>query len=451
VRWGLRPRLVVAFMAVALLGAAITTLYSNLSLTSQLSASAKTRIANSAKHFGDVAAVLAADGRWSQQSVETLHHLAQIDFLAVRVYDARGRLVFEHPPSAPVEAGAAATAPVTAGDRRIGRVVVSRDDGRLFSAEEVQLRSQLVRENVLAGAVSVAVALAVALYLAVTLSRPLRRIRAGAEAMGAGDLEVRVPESGDPEISAVAAALNSLAETLQQEESLRKENVADLAHELRTPVMGLLARNEAAQDGVLDDEAANLAAMHDEALRLGRLLDDLSSLAEAQRPGLLLDLELVDLAKVARAQVAAFAPAFAEKGIAFDATLDPAPVEGEPKRLEQVLGNLLSNALRYTDAGGRVRVRVAQADGRAVLDVLDTGIGIAAGDVPHVFTRFWRGEKSRSRATGGAGIGLSIVRELVRAHGGDVQVQSAPGEGSRFRVTLPLAAAPAPKVPPPAP
>jgi signal transduction histidine kinase len=445
VRWGLRPRLIIAFVAVALLGAAVTTVYSNLSLTARLEESARARLANSAKHFGEAAAVLTEDGRWTQQSIETMHHLAQIDFLAVQVRDAAGEPVFEHPPLAPPEPGAAASAPIRIGTRRIGSVTVSRDDGHLFTEEELALRGELARTNILAGVASLAVALAAALYLAVTLSRPLRRIRAGAEAMGAGDLEARVPESGDAEIRAVAEALNGLAETLQQEEELRKENVADLAHELRTPVMGLLARIEAAQDGVLADEAANLAAMHDEALRLTRLLDDLSSLAEAQRPGLLLDLEAVDLAGVARAQAAAFAPRFAEKGIAFAQELEPALVEGEPKRLEQVLANLLSNALRYTDPGGSVMVRLARADGRAVLDVRDTGIGIAEADVAHVFTRFWRGEKSRSRATGGAGIGLSIVRELVRAHGGEVTVQSAPGEGSVFRVTLPLAVPAAPR------
>lgn len=438
-RWGLRPRLIVAFVAVALLGAAVTTVYSNLSLTARLEESARGRLANSARHFGEAAAVLTENGRWTQQGIETMHHLAQIDFLAVQVRDAGGKLVFEHPPLAPPEPGAAASAPIELGDRVIGSVTVSRDDGRLFTEEELALRSELARTNIIAGVVSLAVGLAVALYLAVTLSRPLRRIRAGAEAMGDGDLGVRVPESGDAEIRAVAEALNGLAETLQQEEELRKESVADLAHELRTPVMGLLARIEAAQDGVLEDEAANLAAMHDEALRLARLLDDLSSLAEAQRPGLLLDLGVVDLAAVARAQAEAFAPRFAEKGIAFEDVLTAAAVEGERKRLEQILANLLSNALRYTDTGGRVDLRVRQSGGLAVLDVRDTGIGIAADDVQHVFTRFWRGEKSRSRATGGAGIGLSIVRELVRAHGGVVEVQSVPGEGSLFRVKLPLA------------
>jgi signal transduction histidine kinase len=437
VRGGLRTRLVIAFVAVALLGALVTTVYSSLSLTARLETSAEARLQNSALHFGEVAAVVSDGSGWNQQSIETLHHLAQIDSLAARLFDARGELVFEHPASGPVEPGAAASAPVMAGERRIGRVDISRDDGRLFTAEEIQLRSQLLRTNLIAGVTSAAIALAVALYLAVTLSRPLRRIRAGAEAMGAGDLATRVPESGDDEIAAVAVALNRLAETLQQEEGLRKESVADLAHELRTPVMGILARVEAAQDGVLEDDAANLSAMHDEALRLSRLLDDLSALAEAERPGLLLDAEPVDLAAIARAQTAAFAGAFAEKGIALEADLRPAEVNGEPKRLEQVVVNLLSNALRYTDTGGRVLVTVRPDDGAALLEVSDTGIGIAEEDLPRVFTRFWRGEKSRSRDTGGAGIGLSIVKELVQAHGGAVEVESTPGQGSLFRVTLP--------------
>ncbi len=437
-RWGLRARLLVAFVAVALLGTVVSTVYSSVSLTSRLEASARARLHNSAIHFGDVAAVVSQNGGWSRQSIETLHHLAQIDFLAVDLYDASGKLIFSHPPSAPVQAGAAATAPVKVGARRIGTVVVSRDDGRLFSSEEIQLRQELVRMHVVAGVVSAVIAVLVALSLAVTLSRPLRRIRAGAEAMSAGDLDARVPKSGDEEMAAVADALNRLAETLQHEEGLRKENVADLAHELRTPVMGILARVEAAQDGVLEDEAANLSAMHDEALRLTRLLDDISALAEAERPGLLLEAKPVDLAAVAGAQTAAFADAFADKGVALSSGLEPAIVDGDPKRLEQIVVNLLSNALRYTDAGGTARVVVRPDGGEALLEVADTGIGIAPEDLPHVFTRFWRGEKSRSRDTGGAGIGLSIVKELVQAHGGTIAVESAPGNGSVFRVVLPL-------------
>lgn len=437
-RWGLRARLVLAFVAVALLGTAITTIYASASLTSHLETSAKTRLHNSASHFGDVAAVVSEDGRWNQQAIETLHHLAQLEFLAVSLSDASGRQVLSHPPSEPVQEGAAVTAPVTVGSRKIGTVVVSRDDGRLFTVEEIRLREELLSMHLVAGIVSAAIAVLVALYLAVTLSRPLRSIRAGADAMSAGDLDARVPETGDDEIASVADALNRLAETLQQEETLRKESVADLAHELRTPVMGILARVEAAQDGVLDDEGANLSAMHDEALRLARLLDDLSALAEAERPGLLLDAEPVDLAAIARSQASAFAAVFADRRIVLSTDLEPAIVQGEPKRLEQIVVNLLSNALRYTDAEGSVGVVVSRRGDQALLEVRDTGIGIAAEDLPRVFTRFWRSDKSRSRDTGGAGIGLSIVKELVQAHNGAITVESAPGQGSTFRVTLPL-------------
>jgi two-component system sensor histidine kinase BaeS len=307
-----------------------------------------------------------------------------------------------------------------------------------LTAEETALLRQLNRMHLVAGFASALVALAVALLLALTLSRPLRQIRAGAEAMGAGELDARVEETGDAEIRAVAKALNRLAETLKQEESLRKASVADLAHELRTPVMGLLGRIEAAQDGVLQDEARNLVAMHDEATRLGRLLDDLSALADAERPGTLLGVEPVDLAEIADGQGSVFADRFAEKGITLRCDLLPTVVEGDRRRLEQIVVNLLANALRYTDAGGHVDLVVRRAGGDAVLEVVDTGIGIAAGDIPQVFLRFWRGERSRSRETGGAGIGLSIVHALVQAHGGRITVESEVGVGSVFRVVFPV-------------
>jgi two-component system sensor histidine kinase BaeS len=145
----------------------------------------------------------------------------------------------------------------------------------------------------------------------------------------------------------------------------------------------------------------------------------------------------VDLSAVAAGPAEALAQGFADKGIAFTTDLHSAVVAGDRKRLEQVVVNLLTNALRYTDAGGSVNLDVRRVGNDAVLEVADSGVGIPPEDLPHVFTRFWRGEKSRSRATGGAGIGLSIVQELVRAHGGQVSVESAVGKGTVFRVLLP--------------
>jgi len=428
----------VALVGIALLAANLATVYSYLSLRSHVTAAAKERLARTAEHFGDLAGVAYMNaGGWNEESHELIVHLAQADGLAATVVDGRGRDVVVIPPAASPEEGAVVTAPVRIGMRTVGSVTVSQADGRLLTPVETRLAHELNRMHLAAGLTSAIVAVAVALYLAWTLSGSLRLIRGGAERMRAGDLDTRVKEGGDDEVRAVARALNDLAETLQQEESLRKESVDDLAHELRTPVMGLLARIEAAQDGVLDDEAANLAAMHDEATRLTRLLDDLSLLADAARPGLLLERTPVDLAAVADRRAGAVRQQFENKGIALSWEVEPVVVDGDFKRLEQIVANLLSNALRYTDPGGRVVVRVRLESGNAILEVADTGIGVAEGDVEHVFERFWRGEKSRSRTTGGAGIGLAIVKELVRAHGGQVSVDSAPGEGSTFRVTLP--------------
>jgi two-component system sensor histidine kinase BaeS len=439
-RWGLRARLVVALVGVALLAADMATIYSNLQLSSYVTSAAEARLARSATHFAEVVGVVYTDsGGWTPDAMAELGHLAQVDGLAVSLVDADGEPLLTLLPSSPPEAGASVAAPVTAGGRMIGELSVSQADGRLLTAEEVRLRQALNRMHLIAGVVSAAIALAVALYLALTLSRPLRRIRAGAEALGGGLLDTRVEEGGDAEVRAIAQALNRLAQTLQREEELRKESLADLAHELRTPVNSLLGRIEAAQDGVLADEAANLGAMHEEAVRLAQLLDDLSSLAEAERPGLLLNIEPVDLAALAAAQLGSFGDALREKGISVSSDLHEARVDGDPKRLRQIVVNLFSNAVRYTDAGGEVRVTVGRRGDDVLLEVADTGIGIPTADLPNVFTRFWRGEKSRSRVTGGAGIGLAIVHELVRAHGGRITVASEVGAGSVFRVLIPSA------------
>ena len=437
---GLRGRLVVSFVGVALLAADLATIYSNLSLNSHVKAAAEARLARSATHFADVAGVVYADsGGWTPEAKQSLVHLAEADGLAATIVDAGGAEVLTLPPTNQPEKDAIATATIIVDGAAAGEVSVSQDDGRLLTAAETTLSHRLNRMHLVAGATSAAVALAVALYLAWSLSNPLRRIRAGAERMRKGELGARVKERGDEEVRAVAHALNSLADTLQREEALRKESVADLAHEMRTPVMGLLARIEAAQDRVFSDESANLAAMHDEALRLSRLLDDISSLADAQRPGLLLERGAVDLAAVAGQQLAAASTQFAQKDIDVITELEPVVVSGDERRLQQIIVNLLSNALRYTDAGGRVTVRVFREGESAVLEVADTGIGIAEGDMEHVFERFWRGEKSRSRTTGGTGIGLAVVQGLARAHGGRAEVSSELGVGTTFRVTLAIA------------
>lgn len=427
-RLGLRARLALALVGVALLAVAVATYLSNRGLHHRVTDTAEARLERSAGHFAEVAAAVYEDqGSWTPQAQETLGHLARLDGLDVRV---DGSL-----PEPSAEAVV-----VVDGDE-VARLSVALAGGALLTPEEASLQDSLDRLHVAAAIVSSLAALALALLLAETLSRPLRRIRRTAQRMEEGDLSARVTPAGDPEIRAVGSSLNRLAETLQEEERIRKAGLADIAHELRTPVSALLSRIEAAQDGVFRSSKANLAAMHSEAVRLARLLDDLSRLSDAELPGLLVERHPVELAEVAATQARTFEPLFATKGLRFEADLEPVVVYGDADRLGQVVANLLSNALRYTEHGGTVTLRLREVGPEAVLDVVDSGIGIAEDDLRHVFKRFWRGEKSRSRATGGSGIGLAIVHELVDAHGGRVEVSSSPGAGSTFRVLVPVAGA----------
>jgi signal transduction histidine kinase len=258
--------------------------------------------------------------------------------------------------------------------------------------------------------------------------------------MRRGDLTARARIHGGAELEQLADAFNELASTLAREDESRRAAAADIAHELRTPVAGIVSRIEAAQDGVMADEAANLEAMHAEALRLAHLIDDVGQLAEAERPDLLISHTDLDLADTCALRAAAYEGFFAAKGIAFETRIAAAPMHGDARRLEQVIDNLLANALRYTDPGGRVELDVSRGVAGCVVEVRDTGMGIAPEDLPHVFDRFWRSDRSRSRATGGSGIGLAVVRELVRAHRGRVELRSELGCGTVARVVLPTGA-----------
>ena len=434
----LRARLAVALVAVALFAVALAALIGNLGLSSRLDEAARTRLAGSATHVADIAAAAYSESRaWNEAARSELSHVASLDGLRIALVGADGDLVA----IGPRPRGSMAQAPVAVGGRRVATVVISAAGGSLLTPEESHLAHSLDQLHLIAAGAAALAALLAGLLLAQTLTRPLRRIRAVAERLERGELDARVEVGPEPEMRAVGRALNRLAETLEHEEELRKESVMDLSHELRTPVAGMLSRIEAAEDGVLPLEE-NLAALHADALRLTGLLDDLARLADAERPGLLLDKVPLDLGELATTIAQSFAPRCADTGIALEVRTEPAWVTGDAGRLAQVLSNLLSNALRYTEAGGQIAVNVEHTGDAAILEVTDSGIGIAPEDLRHIFTRFWRGDRSRSRATGGSGIGLAIVAELVRAHDGRIDVDSTPGRGSRFRVVFPALARP---------
>jgi two-component system sensor histidine kinase BaeS len=288
-----------------------------------------------------------------------------------------------------------------------------------------------------------AVTVAVTAVVATRLVRPLRALTEAAQQPP--DRHVRVPVTTRDETGILAAAFNELTERRERLEAQRKAMVSDIAHELRSPLTNIRGWLEVTRDGVVDPDPALLAALHDEALVLQRVIDDLRDLADADAGTLRLHPEPVRCDELLDQVVAAHRVAADAAGVTLRTTVDGTPwLDADPVRMRQALGNLVSNALRHTPADGTVTL-AARRDGDGVGDVLlevtDTGTGIAADDLPHVFDRFWRAEKSRSRRTGGSGLGLPIVRHLVAAHGGTVDAASEPGAGSVFTLRLPGAPA----------
>ncbi|MEU1404585.1 HAMP domain-containing sensor histidine kinase [Streptomyces sp. NPDC005728] len=286
-----------------------------------------------------------------------------------------------------------------------------------------------------------AVTVAVTAVVAVRLVRPLRALTAAAQQPP--ELHVRVPVTTRDETGILAEAFNDLTERRERLEAQRKAMVSDIAHELRSPLTNIRGWLEVVRDGVVDPDPALLASLHEESLVLQRIIDDLQDLAAADAGTLRLHREPLHAGDLLDQVAAAHRVAADAAGVALRAEADDSAwLEADPVRMRQALGNLVSNALRHTPADGTVTLAARREGEDVVLTVTDTGPGIAPEDLPHVFDRFWRAEKSRSRRTGGSGLGLPIVRHLVAAHGGTAEAASEPGRGAVFTLRLPAAAPP---------
>ncbi|BCV21070.1 sensor histidine kinase [Moorella sp. Hama-1] len=277
------------------------------------------------------------------------------------------------------------------------------------------------------------------LYLARRIARPLSRLTAAVQGLAAGGYKQRLDLTGDYEIARLVAAFNEMAARLEKYEALRRNMVADVAHELRTPLTVLRGQLESLQAGAIEAKPEVIISLHDEILRLTRLVHDLQELSLAEARQLTLHQELLNLVEVIQRVMNFFQVEAEDKNVTLDldASSESIMVRGDRDRLAQVLINLLGNALRYTPAGGRVGVSARQEGGDVIVAVTDSGAGIDPADLPYVFERFYRPDKSRTRAQGGAGLGLAIAKGFVEAHGGRIWAESHPGRGSKFTFTLP--------------
>ncbi len=336
-------------------------------------------------------------------------------------------------------------APIVVADQQVGCLLLSTTND--FGIEPSPLVKGLLITGLAIGGFVIVVG------LAGRISRPLVDLTAATKSVAAGDLNVSVPLRSRGEIRELAIAFNTMTEKLAQADELRRNLTADVAHELRTPLTVVRGKLEGVLDGVYPASTGHLAPILDEIKLLTRLVDDLHLLSLAEAGQLPLEKRAIDIIPLLRDAQVNFTPQAADRGVAlvFDLPGDQLDefvfeVLADERRIAQVLGNLLTNALRHTPSGGRVTMTVVADDEMARVTVTDTGTGISPGDLPHIFERFWRGEKSRSRTGGGAGLGLAIAKHLVHAHGGKIGVISpaiadqsgAEARGTIFYFSLPL-------------
>ena len=305
-----------------------------------------------------------------------------------------------------------------------------------------QALSETLLLSLVIGVLAAAVAAAgVSWLLANRIAHPVEELSRTADQLALGWLDRRAPRPGvDDELADLTDALNQMADSIEHTEATRRRLLADLAHELRTPLATLEAYHEGLADGVVSADPHTMTILQDATGRLGRLVDDLSLVSRADEGQLAFELHTVDVARIARTAIESIGPAAREAGVAIDASVpDVGPdVQADVDRLVQVLTNLLHNALEHTPQGGTIAVSVAAADGSAVVRIADTGAGIAAEHLSHVFERFYRADPARRRV--GSGIGLTISRAIVHGHGGELTVHSeGTGRGTTATVRLPLA------------
>lgn len=325
------------------------------------------------------------------------------------------------------------------GDKLNGVLEISYYTPYYMNENEFQFIKALNMILELVGAVSIIMAAFLGVLVAKRITDPISGVISATKKISEGDYSVRVDtDLKEQETYELAESINGMAETLQDQEYLRRQLTADIAHELRTPVTNISSYIEMMMDDVMEPTPERLKSCYDELSRLTGIISDLDRLENAESGEILLEKENVDLYELSETILQGFSTKLEEKKIAAQITGGAAFVLADRGRMGQVIANLLSNAIKYTEESGKISISVNAENDKAVLAVEDTGIGITEEDRTRVFERFYRTDKSRTRKTGGAGIGLSISKAIVQANGGTIHCESEVGKGSRFVVTLPI-------------
>jgi two-component system, OmpR family, sensor histidine kinase BaeS len=375
---------------------------------------------------------------WRTFPLGPVLNLADQAGVAIRIQDRAGHVVGASPGFGSLSSRGESRKPVVVDGHRVGDVIL-RSSGE-GSVAEGELLSDLLHAVAWAAGLTAVLATCIAIGIAHRIAEPARRLAQVARARGSGEREARVgPVKGADEFRDLAASFDQMADSQDRQETLRRNLIADISHELRTPAAVLVAGHEALLDRVEEPTAGQLASLRDEAVRLSGMIDDLQRLSAAEAASLDLATTPCDLATIAAGTADTLIGSFTKVGISLTLRLQAVRMTGSPARLHEVIGNLLTNALKYTPAGGSVTLEVAPQGGSALLRVTDTGQGISPEDLPKIFDRFFRGQQAINVA-GGTGIGMTVVAALVQAHNGDIEVSSQPGQGTEITITFPASA-----------
>lgn len=392
-------------------------------------------------------------GGWTFETLSVLPAMSTMRGLTVQVFDESGTLVYDDTAVgkfgsngqtaevAESPQGPAVSTPVVVNGSVVGTARVwAQGTGVVLTERDVQFRQGSFTAVALAAIVAITLASIAGLWYARLLVRPIATITAAARALRQGDGEARTALKGEDEISVLGATFDEMADAIEADRQLERRLTADVAHELRTPLQAIQATVEAMQDEVLPADAEHLGIVRNETMRLGRLADAILELTRLERGSLPFSMHVIDAAGPVRAAVDATGALIESRDLTLSVDIaEGLMVLGDADRFQQAVGNLISNAARYTPAGGRVQVSVRESGSGVEIVVADTGIGIESEDISHVFSRFWRADSARASATGGLGIGLAVTKEIVERHRGFIGVESVWGEGTRFTIRLPKA------------
>jgi signal transduction histidine kinase len=338
----------------------------------------------------------------------------------------------------PVDSTYVPVAPVTFLDQTQGTLLVSPGYTESTPLESGFLNA-INRTIILGGLVAAIVGLGFALWLTRQITRPLRQLATASTKISQGELEQKVEIHSPDALGQLGDAFNTMSGRLSRSERLRRDMIADIAHELRTPLTLIQGNLQAILDGIYQPTSEKIASIHEKCLLLSRLIRDLQELSLAEAGELPLDRQKTDIHRLVEHVTETIQTQFKSRKIeiAVDFPEEELIAEIDPTRISQVLLNLLSNAQRYTPEGGKVTVKGWRQDDNILMSVSDTGPGIPENDLPNVFERFWRGDASRARVSGGSGLGLAVVKQLVESHGGTIWAVSPPGQGATFTFSLP--------------